>query len=148
MKKKPPFSYIFEDIVGLANQNGIQLSILDETFAHTLRSKFSVFYPKVSLSRGIEFYDGEGMQTDEADKYLPSFMTENKAYLLIPERHDQRGIMFEHGNEVPKVLEELSYYIEFVLFDESMKFLIGENHSGILMALGDAKKWLRKLKIS
>lgn len=148
MKTKSPFSYIFEDIIGLANDRGIRFSILDEANASTLRSRISKAYPKVSLSRGIEFYDGEGMQTDESYKFLPSFVADNEVYFLVPERQDQRGIKFKQGSDVAKVLEELNYYLEFVLFDENLKYLIGENHSGVLMALGEAETWLKDLKTS
>ena len=148
MKKKSPFSYIFEDIIGLANEKGIQFSILDETDAESLRKKISLAYPKVSLARGIEFYDGEGMQTDESYKHLPSFIEDDEVYFLIPDRQDHRVIKFEHGNDVSTILEGLNYFIEFVLFDENLKFLIGENHSGVLMALGEAKEWLDNIKAS
>ena len=144
--KKSSFSYIFDDILDIAHKKNIELTLLEENFVYNLRKEVINIYPSVNLSGAIEFYKGEGLQTDESYILLSNYLDENEIVFFIPESQEKKGIRFKHGNDFPLVLESLNYFIEFFITDNTFSYLIGENHSGILMALGKAEEWLKGLK--
>jgi len=144
--KKHRFSYIFDDIFSLADKNGITLTLLETDIAQSFRQKIANTYPLIELSKGIEFYEGEGLQTDESYIVLPDYLNDSGIIFLIPEEQESRGIKFSRGLDLPFILKELNYFIEFAITDNDLSYLIGENHSGILMALGKAEEWLKTRK--
>src|SRR5215475_8700202 len=133
------------DFVAICTRLGIAFKVLDVDSSEILRERIRSRFPSVRLGSPIDFYSETGLQAEQPWKLLAELLDKIPVYFLFPWDREKRALWIEIGGRLSEVLDESEYFVEYIITDENQRFLLGEHHSGILMACGAAEQWVSQL---
>ena len=110
-----------------------------EEFFKGIQSKYLVTQLKFPLWERLK--DAKSRCNENAWQWVQDYI-KNTSVILFFNPSDEKGIFkLESGEDVVNILGEM-FNIEFYLSNGAAQYLLCYNHHNILLALGDAKRWL------
>jgi hypothetical protein len=135
-----------QDLEEACAKNAVSCLILNERESDVIRGDIHKKYPAVYLGSPIDFYSGVGIQDDQPWMLLPKLLRDFPVYVIFPHNREKRIARIENGQMLGKIIDDMGYLFEYIITDETMSFLLGEHHAGILMGAGKAEEWIRSLR--
>ncbi|WP_148039124.1 DUF6756 family protein [Brevibacillus gelatini] len=142
-KEECPIWDIKEQIFAASQMLNIPFRIMEDASKESIISSVMEKYCKVKSHWPIweKFSDFVGVSNKDAWQWIEEFVGSNKCILFFNPSDEKRAYLFESGQHVVSVIEEL-FNVEFYVTNEATDYLLCFNHHDCLMALGNAIDWL------
>jgi hypothetical protein len=139
-------AYLLPDFLQACTADETRCQVLSLEQSRGIRDAIRQTFPSVHLKTPIDFYAGSGLQHSEPWTLLSGMLSGTPVYFLFAEDAEERIIHIDDGGRLSKLIGDLNYFLEYVITDEQISFLLGEHHSGILMGIGRAENWISGMK--